>query len=481
MADTNRAFPELLDALGALLEGDARARIIDGVARRGSFDDQLRRLRASMAAHTFAAGDESIDLAKPVRRLDNRTRQDGFRVLHAWDHKAHRFTEDIVPVLLLDFYQRARRDAPDPRVSLQILLDYYFVHLLALCAMRIWDAADPDGALERLTTLLETLQGDRGSGHRFVVNAETLLIYALSQFHPEEQAYDRIIERVVTLEQPHQLAFAEASAAVLSAHLRWGFWLMYGRDVVRMRADNVGDYPWLLNSVLTLLRGYAASLERGDRPRERASLVGALLQGLAADPWAFTAKAPPALAAYETEYAEVRDLLGRHGLGLLDELERHRPRRDAYSPLALHFNFPHNTLVAIVTLALLQGKPQPLTLNALFAEEETAGFREEAPASTEGAPTPEEAAVLPKEVAALPEEAAAEEAATLSEDAAALPEEAAASAEDSREMLARTLMAFSRSSPDRLGYRGAMLVAYDPLSGMRSFSMTTEALRKTLG
>jgi hypothetical protein len=251
VADAHRDFPELLDALEPLLAGDARARIIDGVARRGSFDDQLRRLRAAMAAHTFAAGDGSIDLARPVRRLDNRTRQDGFRVLHAWDHKTHRFTEDIVPVLLLDFYQRARRDTPDSRVSLQILLDYYFLHLLALCAMRVWDSSDPDGALERLSTLLEALQGDRGSGHRFVADAETLLIYALSQFHPEEQAYDRIIERIVTLAERHQLAFAEASAAVLSAHLRWGFWLMYGRDVVHMRADNVGDYPWLLNSCVT--------------------------------------------------------------------------------------------------------------------------------------------------------------------------------------------------------------------------------------
>jgi hypothetical protein len=139
---------------------------------------------------------------------------------------------------------------------------------------------------------------------------------------------------------------------------------------------------------------------------------------------------------------------------LLDELERYRPTRDAYSPLALHFNFPHNTLVAIVTLALLQGKPQPLTLNALFAEEKAAR-------------SPEEAAALPEEAAPSPDDAPS-------------PEDAAPSREGSQEMLARTLMAFSRSSPDRLGYRGAMLVAYDPLSGMRSFSMTTEALRKCL-
>ncbi|MGB1780484.1 MAG: hypothetical protein ACPHQP_13070, partial [Longimicrobiales bacterium] len=96
-------------------------------------------------------------------------------------------------------------------------------------------------------------------------------------------------------------------------------------------------------------------------------------------------------------------------------------------PLALHFNFPHNTLVAIVTLALLEARPQPLTLNDLFVPEFETGTHE------------------------------------------------------TQEHLARTLMAFSRSSPDRLGYRGAMLVAYDPLSGLRSFTMARDTLRKGLG
>lgn len=439
MTTTAHDLAELIGTLETLLGGDARARIVDGVRRRGSFDDHLRRLRSAMASHAFGAGDDAVDLAKPIRRLDNRTRQDGFRVLHAWDHKSHRFTEDVVPALLLDFYGRARGEGAGGRLSLEILLDYYFLHLLCLCAMRVWDTDDPDGTLNRLTVLVASLQGERGSGHRFVADAETLLIYALSQFHPEEQAYDRIIDKVVTLTEAHQIAFAEVSAAVLGSHLRWGFWLMYGRDVVRMRADNVGDYPWLLNSVLTLLRGYAASVEADEVEAERAGLVGALLQGLAADAWAFTSKAPPALEPYEAPYAEARTLLAEHGPRLLDELEAHRPTKHSYSPLSLHFNFPHNTLVAIVTLALLEGRPQRLPLNALFERE------------------PEESVESEESV------------------------DRAAEASESRESLARTLMAFSRSSPDRLGYRGAMLVAYDPLSGMRSFSMTTDALRKSLG
>ena len=52
--------------------------------------------------------------------------------------------------------------------------------------------------------------------------------------------------------------------------------------------------------------------------------------------------------------------------------------------------------------------------------------------------------------------------------------------DETQEGLSRTLMAFSRGSPDRLGYRGAMLVAYDPLSAMRSHSMTLKAIRQSL-
>ena len=46
-----------------------------------------------------------------------------------------------------------------------------------------------------------------------------------------------------------------------------------------MRADNVGDYPWLLNTVLTLLRGYARSVDAGEGAPTRERLVGALQDG----------------------------------------------------------------------------------------------------------------------------------------------------------------------------------------------------------
>lgn len=428
MARNDSTVLDVCDALEVILEGSARKDILDELSRAGSSADRLRRLRSAMSAHAFATGSEVISLGRMVRILDTRTRREGFRVLQSWNHKTHEFTKDIVPVLMLDLYESAEVAAPNERITLEILLDYYFLHLLALCAMRLWDDGDVSANVDRVTRLVGTLQGPTGSGHHFVRDAETLMIYALSQFHPAEYAYDRFIAKVMTLTKPQQVTFARVSAAVLSAHLRWGFWVMYERDVVRMRNDNVGDYPWLLTTVLTLMRCYAGLLQEGAGADDRVQVVDSLLQGLAADPWAFTGKAPPALAEYESDYAELRKLLQRHGSDLLDDFEVHRPSKESYSPLALHFNFPHNTLVAILTIALLEGKPQARPLNDLFVPE--------------------------------------------------LPE---VLGDETQESLARGLTAFSGGSSERLGYRGAMLIVYDHLTGLRSFTMTSDAIRKSLG
>ncbi len=423
MADA-AALHELLERLGALLSGPARREIVESVLAAGEPDRALARLRRTLTAQRFTAGSATLELERPVRRLDHRTRREGFRVLHSWDHTAHRFTDDMTPVLMLD-YLEGDADVLALRPAVSILLDFHFLHLLALCAMRAWDDPDPEGVLDRVTGLVGRLQGPDGSGHRFVDDSETLVIYALSQFHPEEHAYDRLIERIAALGEARQTRFALPSASVLSCHLRWGFWLMYDRDVLRMRRDNVGDYPWLLSSVATLMQAYVRLREAEVEGPARDEVVDALLQGFAADPWAFGGSPPPALEDYAGAYGTLRSLLERHGTDLLDELEAHRPAKDAYAPLSLHFNFPHNTLVALAAMAIRDGSPQTLPLNALFVRD---------PAEEAG----------------------------------------------SRETLARALMEYSGASPHRLGWRGAMLVAYDPLSGMRSFTMTVDALRESL-
>ena len=178
--------------------------------------------------------------------------------------------------------------------------------------MRAWDGSNADAALDRVTKLVEHLQGPEGSGHQFVQNAETLLVLAVSHFHPEGQAYDRLVEKVRSLNSRHQLNFALIGSAVLGSHLRWGFSVMYRRDLGRMRDDNTADYPWLLDALLTLVREYARMHEEGIQGTERENVVSALLNGLTPDPWAFIDTRPAALVDYEAEYSELSELFIRY-------------------------------------------------------------------------------------------------------------------------------------------------------------------------
>jgi hypothetical protein len=276
---------------------------------------------------------------------------------------------------MLDF--AGREDFEVSRTTLSVLLDHYFLHLLALLSMRVWDAPDPDAAMDRVGGLLDRLQGPHGSGHQFLADAETLLVLAVSYFHPEEAAYDRLIDRVRTLNEAHRTTFALPSAAALGSHLRWGMSVMYRWDVGRMRDDNVGDYPWLLFAVTTLMRAFGGMVDAGEEGPERTELVHGLLNGMSVDPWAFVGKPPPALEPYAEEHAECLALIRAHRDALLEAFRAHRPAKDPYSPIALQVNFPNNALVAGVTVAVLETAPQTLSMNALFGARQ-AGIDDEA-------------------------------------------------------------------------------------------------------
>lgn len=423
----DRELTDFVDLLIDLLGDGARGRLVERSLDAPDAEQRLRRLRSAFNAHRVDG--RKGRLTQLVRALDERTRGEGFRVLHSWDHTSHTFTDDVVPALLVDYYRGAGGAVPeagaevDEAVVFAVLVDYYFLNLLSLAAIRAVAAGDPDAQLARVDRALELLHGEGGSGHRFVRDAETLVIYAVSQFHPEEQAYDRLIARVARLEEARRFTFACASAAVLSAHLRWGFWVMYERDVLRMRADNVGDYPWLLATVHTLLRAWTEA-EAGSERRDAAG--GALLVALAADPWITRPKCPEVLADFGDLHAECWAMIEAGGASLLADLDRLAPKRGHYSPLGLLFNFPHNALIAQVTLALLESKPRAVSINALFEHTDDR----------------ERSAEL--------------------------------------ERLAGDLMAFSRATPDRLGYKGSMLIAYDPLTALRGHAMTMETLRAEL-
>jgi hypothetical protein len=411
------------DVLEAALRGAARAEILHRAQKGADGAEALRRLRAGMRGHAFRTAGEPLVLEGVVRELDRRTRREGFRVLHAWDPVQHRFTDEIIPVLLLDYAARAGVPQRLDREALAILLDVYFLYLLALLSLRAWDAEDASGALDRVGGLLAELQGPSGSGYRFADDAETLLLLATSQYQPDEPAYDHLLERVRALGASNRLTLARVGAANLGSHLRWGFGAMYGRDPARMRADNQVDYPWLLFVLATLMDAFRRMRAEGAPEEARRDVVEGLLNGLSADPSAFIGEAPECLAEHGPEHAWLRGALRSEREALLPEMERLAPSERSYSPLAFQFNFLHNALVAKVTTRLLQGGPN-LSLNALFTREPPGLSLGESP-----------------------------------------------------EVLARLLMDFSGGDPARLGSRGARLVVYDLPSGAAAAAAALESLR----
>ena len=312
----------------------------------------LDRLRRAMRSHGFSADGSTRSLARVVQALNQRTTAEGFHVLESWDYVAHKFADDISPVLMLDRCAVGGGAGSDVDAVLSVLIDQYFVSVLGLLVVRAWDDDEPGWVFDDVTRLLG-LVGD--PSHRFVTDAATLLMLAVSQYHPREEAYDVLIERVGTLDDEHLLQFALACAPVMGGHFRWGLRFMYGRDFGRLRDDNVVDYPWLLLAVRTLVEAYC----RSDAATRRAAVADALLSGVSADPRAFTERAPRCFAGRERDQEFVRAVLCERRGELLNDFANHRPSPKAYSCLGFTVNFLCNAYVAMVATALKQQAPHP--------------------------------------------------------------------------------------------------------------------------
>jgi len=398
--------------LKTILQGDARPQLLERLSKAKNFKSALVQLRDGMRSH------QVFELKKIVNELNARTVEDGFHVLNDWDGKAEKFNEDIIPVDVLNFYLTTPREGPPNTKVLGIFLDYYLIYVLALCCLRAWDENTPDDDLDAMTRLIGDLQGPNGCGHRFVANAETLMLIATSHFEPDEEAYERLLARVKTMSDRHQTEMALAHAAILGSHLRHGFQDLYERDLAKMRTDNSPDYPWLCFSIVTLMRAYV-------RHDNREKVVEGLLNGLTADARAFLAKSPPALAPFETDILEFRRLFTTHKKDLLTEFENHRPSDQTYSPLAFNFNFPHNLLKALVIDALLESEGVELTVNDMFT---------------------------------------------------ALPRDAALS--KTKQALATTLTKFAKFIPDQVKGRVVPVISYDPRAGLLNFAKTMSILKE---
>jgi hypothetical protein len=125
----------------------------------------------------------------------------------------------------------------------------------------------------------------------------------------------------------------------------------------------------------------------------------------------------------DDERRAFREQFLAHRTELLGHFEAFRPADAVYSPLALFFNFSQNVTKGAVIDALLWGLPGTVSLNDLFTG-------------------------LPLETAT----------------------------NESRQKLAMTLMAYARSSPDRIRGRLMPVIVYDPVAGRRAHATAMEAL-----
>jgi hypothetical protein len=418
-------FDEASALIESALTGTFRRQLIDDLPAGRGLGEALARLRHSLRAHALTAGAQTIDLDRIVRKYDRQTRKEGFHVLHDWDGKAGKVNPDTIPVDVLNYVSAQRGAAPFDRRAIAVLVDYYLMHVLSLLTLRVWDEGDANAHLDRIDTLLRALQGEGGSGHRFVEDAATLLLVATSHYELHEEGFHTLLARVRTLNDRHQTAIALVHAASLGSHLRFGFEATCGRDTVATRDDNVADYPWLGFSLATLMREY----DRTGEGARRDVLVEAILNGLTPDTRAFVGQAPASLSRYEADREVFADGFSRHKPSLLEAFVRHRPSSDAYSPLSFFFNFSHNVLKGMVVDALLQSAARPvqsaLSLNDLFT---------------------------------------------------ALPHDGATRAD--KEAMAKTLMGYARANPDTIRGRRMPVIVYDPQTGREAFSVTMRKLRE---
>jgi hypothetical protein len=426
-------FEQACSLIEPALQGQVRREIVDGLSGK-TLGASLLQLRDAMRANRFRARGQQLFLDRAIRSFDGRTRAEGFHILHDWDGVAQQTNPDIIPVDVLHFLADQRGAEPSSPVELAILLDYYFMHVLSLLTMRVWDDGDPDDNYRRLNAMLAELQGPNGSGQQFAADAETLMLIGTSHYEPEEWGYARLLARVRTLDERHQFRIGLGHAASMGCHLRFGFEAQCGRDTLALRDDNIADYPWLCFALAAVMREYSRLADAGlaagggasaeaPPPRDLAVIEEALLNGLTADARAFIGVPPPSLSASEADRLSFVDGFTRHKGTLLESFRRYRPTEDAYSPLCFFFNFSHNVVKGAVVDALLWGEAWDVSLNDLLT----------------GAPRP--------------------------------------GLEDgSQQLLATTLMAYARSNPDRIRGQLMPVIVYDPQAGRRAYTVALEKL-----
>src|SRR5438552_1806352 len=158
-ANPDLSFVHACARIESVLIGTARRDILAEAAASNDLKSSLLRLRAGMRSHTWGVPADTIRLDPIISRYDGQTRRDGFHALHDWDGVADRVNDDTIPVDVLNFLIDRRGEEPCDVPALAILLDYYFLYLLALLSLKVWDEGGADANLDRIARLLDCLQG----------------------------------------------------------------------------------------------------------------------------------------------------------------------------------------------------------------------------------------------------------------------------------------------------------------------------------
>jgi hypothetical protein len=415
-------FAQACGLVESALRGGVRQEIVAGLSAR-TLGATLLGLRDAMRANRFRAAGQQIFLDRVIATFDGRTQAEGFHILHDWDGVSQQSNPDSIPVDVLHFVAEQRGGDPATETEPAILLDYYFMHVLALLMMRIWDDGDPDENLVRINAMLADLQGPNGSGQLFAADAETLMLIGTSHYEPEEWGYGKLLAKVRTLNDQHRFRIGLGHASSMGCHLRFGFEAQCGRDTLALRDDNLADYPWLCFALASVMGEYVRLADAGIENRDRSVVEEALLNGLTADARAFIGLPPPSLSGSEADRVRFADGFARHKPALLESFARYRPSDTAYSPLSLFFNFSHNVVKGTVVDALLWGEAWDVSMNDLLTGVPRAGLEE-----------------------------------------------------GSQQLLATTLMAYARSNPDRIRGKLMPVIVYDPQAGRRAYTVALEKL-----
>lgn len=347
---------------------ELRPAIVAHAAAGRNLEHALLRLRDGMRTHVWHVGARRVDLSPAIAEYDFRTREaEGLHALHDWDGVADRVNDDTIAVDVLNFLVRLQGQQPAQPLPVAILLDYYLVYLLALLSLRAWDEDDAERQLAEVESLLAEIQGPGGSGQPFCGDAEALALLATAHYEPKEHGYAMLLDRVRALGPARRRRTALQHCAAMGCHLRFGFEATYGHDIIRMRDDNVADYPWLCFAVAGAAEEYVRLVDAGETGPTLDVVVEALLNGLTPDARAFVGAPFATLSAHEAERSRARELLHAHRPALRAAFEAYRPTSQRYSPLSFFFNFSHNLVKGTIVDALLRAAPWPLTFTDLFS------------------------------------------------------------------------------------------------------------------